>query len=181
MNRGGLILSDLASAARAAGRTDVVLLHERRGVPAALTISHLPHGPTASFALYRVALRRDLPGAARGTVSEAYPRLIVEGFETALGRRVARILKHLWPPRESVEEGAKTGSRVITFRNQDDSIEIRHHVFVRTGREGVELAEVGPRMTMRLFEIRGRTLEEEGDVEWQLNQYTRTSQKINYL
>ena len=39
-----------------------------------------------------------------------------------------------------------------------------------------------PRMTMRLFEIRGGTLEnKDGDVEWHLNQYTRTSRKKNYL
>ena len=181
LNRGALVLPELARAARAAARTDVVLLHERRGAPAALTVSHLPHGPTASFALHRVALRRDLPAAARGAVSEAYPRLVFEGFESALGRRVARILKHLWPPREAPGGDAKVGNRVVTFRNVDDAVEVRHHVFVRTGREGVELAEVGPRMTMRLFEIRGGTLEEEGDVEWRLNQYTRTAGKKNHL
>ena len=181
LNRGALVLPELARAARAAARTDVILLHERRGTPAALTVSHLPHGPTASFALHRVALRRDLPAAARGAVSEAYPRLIFEGFETPLGKRVARILKHLWPPREEPGGDAKVGNRVVTFRNVDDAVEVRHHVFVRTGREGVELAEVGPRMTMRLFEIRGGTLEEEGDVEWRLNQYTRTAGKKNHL
>ena len=46
----------------------------------------------------------------------------------------------------------------------------------------VELAEVGPRMTMRLFEIRQGTVEDKnGDVEWHLNQYTRTSRKKDYL
>ena len=183
LNRGALVLPERASAARAAGLTDIVLLHERRGEPAALTISHLPHGPMASFSLHRVSLRHDLAAAARGAVSEAYPHLIFEGFETALGQRVARILKHLWPPREDVSGGqGKVGSRVVTFRNADDAVEVRHHVFVRTGREGVELAEVGPRITMRLFEIRGGTVESrEGDVEWHLNQYTRTARKKNYL
>ena len=59
---------------------------------------------------------------------------------------------------------------------------MRHHVFVRTGYQNVELAEVGPRMTMRLFEIRGGTLENKsGDTEWHMNQYTRTSKKKEYL
>lgn len=31
--------------------------------------------------------------------------------------------------------------------------------FVRTGHQSVELAEVGPRLTMRLFEIRGGCLD----------------------
>ncbi|KKF97513.1 U3 small nucleolar ribonucleoprotein IMP4 [Ceratocystis platani] len=50
------------------------------------------------------------------------------------------------------------------------------------GHDSVELAEVGPRMTMRAFEIRNSTLEnKDGDVEWHLSQYTRTGRKKNYL
>lgn len=71
---------------------------------------------------------------------------------------------------------------MVTFRNEGDSIEVRHHVFVKTGYESVELAEVGPRMTMRLFEIRGGTMEnKEGDREWTLTNYTRTAKKKDYL
>lgn len=46
----------------------------------------------------------------------------------------------------------------------------------------MELAEVGPRMTMRCFEIRGGTLDSKaGDTEWALTQYTRTAKKKDYL
>lgn len=124
-------------------------------------------------------LRADIPNSSRGTVSESYPHLIFEGFTTKLGKRVVQILKHLFPPREV---GSKVGNRVVTFKNIEDSVELRHHVFVRTGYQSVELAEVGPRLTMRLFEIRAGTLEnKDGDVEWHLNQYTRTSRKKDYL
>jgi U3 small nucleolar ribonucleoprotein protein IMP4 len=179
LNRGNLVLPNLVDSAKSADLTDLVLLHEHRGTPTAVTVSHLPHGPTASFSLHNVILRADIPNASRGTVSESYPHLIFEGFTTALGDRVVKILKHLFPPREY---GTKTGNRVVTFKNIDDSIEVRHHVFVRTGHQSVELAEVGPRMTMKLFEIRSGTLEnKDGDVEWHLNQYTRTSKKKDYL
>jgi U3 small nucleolar ribonucleoprotein protein IMP4 len=185
LNRGTTVLDNLITSAKSAGLTDAILVHERRGVPSALTISHLPHGPTASFALYNVVLRADIPHATRGTVAESYPHLIFEGFETELGTRVARVLKHLWPPRPEVGPGspaAKLGNRVVTFRNENDYIECRHHVFVRTGPKSIELAEVGPRLTLRLYEIRGGTLErDDGDVEWRLNQYTRTAKKKNYL
>ncbi|OGM48607.1 U3 small nucleolar ribonucleoprotein IMP4 [Aspergillus bombycis] len=179
LNRGGLVLPDLVSSANAAALTDMILLHEHRGTPTAMTISHLPHGPTASFSLHNVVLRADIPNAARGTVSESYPHLIFEGFKTNLGLRVVQILKHLFPPREA----GKVGNRVVSFVNREDSIEVRHHVFVKTGYRDVELAEVGPRMTMRLFEIRGGSLEKgsSGDVEWALTQYTRTSRKKDYL
>ncbi|KAI9716842.1 MAG: snoRNA-binding rRNA-processing protein imp4 [Chrysothrix sp. TS-e1954] len=179
LNRGNLVLPNLVNSAKGNGLSDIILLHEHRGTPTAMTISHLPHGPTASFSLHNVMLRGDLPDASKGTVSESYPHLIFEGFTTRLGERVVKVLKHLWPPREGSN---KLGSRVVTFKNTEDSIEVRHHVFVRTGYQSVELAEVGPRMTMRLFEIRGGTLEnKDGDREWHLTQYTRTSKKKDYL
>ena len=163
LNRGNLVLPSLVSSATAAGLTDLILLHEHRGTPTALTISHFPHGPTASFSLHNVMLRHDIPGSDRGTVSESYPHLIFEGFESRLGKRVVKILKHIFPPRDGA---GKAGNRVVTFKNIEDSIEVRHHVFVKTSYKSVELAEVGPRMTMRLFEIRGGTLEnKDGDVE----------------
>ena len=178
LNRGTLVLPDLVKSAQSNGLSDVVLLHEHRGTPTALTVSHLPHGPTASFSLHNVLLRKEVADA-QGTVSESYPHLIFEGFSTRLGERVVKILKHLFPPREGTN---KLGNRVVTFKNVEDSIEVRHHVFVRTGHQSVELAEVGPRMTMRLFEIRGGTLEnKDGDKEWHLSQYTRTSKKKDYL
>ncbi|GAB7340470.1 hypothetical protein MBLNU457_6896t1 [Dothideomycetes sp. NU457] len=179
LNRGNLILPNLVQSAQSSGLSDIILLHEHRGTPTAMTVSHFPHGPTASFSLHNVVLRHDIPNASRGTVSESYPHLIFEGFTTKLGLRVVKILQHLFPPREGT---AKLGSRVVTFKNIEDSIEVRHHVFVKTGYQSVELAEVGPRMTMRLFEIRGGTLEnKDGDVEWHMNQYTRTSRKKDYL
>ncbi|KAG6001609.1 hypothetical protein E4U43_001285 [Claviceps pusilla] len=182
LNRGNLILPDLVKSAQTAGLSDLILLHEHRGTPTALTLSHFPHGPTISFSLHNVVLRHDIPGSVRGTVSESYPHIIMDGFTSALGNRIAKILKHIFPPREAITSKNKMGNRVVTFKNIDDSIEVRHHVFVRTGYDSVELAEVGPRMTMRPFEIRGGTLEnKDGDVEWHLSQYTRTAKKKNYL
>ncbi|KAL9108207.1 MAG: hypothetical protein Q9227_006944 [Pyrenula ochraceoflavens] len=179
LNRGNLILPNLLSSAKAASLSDIILLHEHRGTPTAMTISHLPHGPTASFSLHNVVLRADIPNSARGTVSESYPHLIFEGFTTSLGKRVVQILKHIFPPREA----AKAGNRVVTFKNVEDSIEVRHHVFVRTGYKDVELAEVGPRMTMRCFELRSGSIgkDDGGEVEWALTQYTRTGRKKDYL
>lgn len=182
MNRGNLILPELVRSAKSSGLSDLILLHEHRGTPTAMTLSHFPHGPTVSFSLHNVVLRHDIPGAVRGTVSESYPHLIFDGFTTPLGQRIVKVLKHIFPPREPITSKNKMGSRIVTFKNIDDSIEVRHHVFVRTGYDSVELAEVGPRMTLRPFEIRGGTLEnKDGDVEWHLSQYTRTAKKKNYL
>lgn len=86
------------------------------------------------------------------------------------------------PPQFFLSHLAFANFFLNSFKNIEDTIEVRHHVFVKTGYQSVELAEVGPRMSMRLFEIRAGTLDnKEGDVEWHLNQYTRTGRKKDYL
>lgn len=51
LNRGNMILGNLVASAKGQGMSDIILLHEHRGTPTAMTISHAPHGPTASFSL----------------------------------------------------------------------------------------------------------------------------------
>ena len=56
--------------------------------------------------------RHDIGDKAKvGTVSEAYPHLIFQGFSSKLGQRVSNILKYLFP---SPKDDSK---RVITFAN----------------------------------------------------------------
>ncbi|KAK4199363.1 anticodon-binding protein [Triangularia verruculosa] len=181
LNRGNLVLPELVRSAQAEKLSDVILLHEHRGTPTAITISHFPHGPTLMASLHNVVLRADIPRSIKGTVSESYPHLIFDGFTTKLGLRIVKILKHLFPPRD-VTAAKAAGNRVITFVNQDDCIEVRHHVYVRTSYDSVELSEVGPRFTMRPFSITMGTLEnKDADAEWHLSQYTRTSRKKSYF
>ncbi|CCF60150.1 hypothetical protein KAFR_0J00820 [Kazachstania africana CBS 2517] len=174
LNRGNLIMSNLVSAAIKSGTSDIVLLHEHRGVPTSLTVSHLPHGPTAFFSLHNVVLRHDILNS--GNVSEVNPHLIFDGFTTKLGERVVSILKHLFAPGPK-----KDSERVMTFANRGDFISVRQHVYVRT-RDGVELAEVGPRFEMKLFELRLGTLDnKDADIEWQLRRFVRTANRKDYL
>ncbi|KAK9474351.1 anticodon-binding protein [Dipodascopsis tothii] len=174
LNRGNTVLPAFVKACKTAAVTDLIVLHEHRGVPTSLTVSHFPHGPTAAFSLHNVVLRHDLQNA--GSVSEAYPHLIFENFTTALGKRVVQILKHMFPPGVK-----KDSSRVITFANSGDFISVRHHVYVRT-KDGVELAEVGPRFEMRLYELRLGTIDnKDAAVEWRHRGFIRTANKKDYL
>lgn len=103
--------------------TDIVVVQETRGQPDGLLVCHLPLGPTAYFTLSNVVMRHDIED--RGTVSEAYPHLIFDNFESPLGRRVADILKHAFPvPKDDAR-------RVVTFANEDDRVRFRHHTFER--------------------------------------------------
>jgi rRNA maturation protein Rpf1 len=71
--------------------------HETRGRPDALTISHLPSGPTAYFSLTNVVTRHDIHGGL-DNMSTTAPHLIFNNFNSKLGNRVVNILKHLFPP-----------------------------------------------------------------------------------
>ena len=48
------VISEIIESCRAHDYTDVVLVHEHRGVPDGLIVSHLPFGPTAYFGLLNV-------------------------------------------------------------------------------------------------------------------------------
>ncbi|KIY73648.1 Brix-domain-containing protein [Cylindrobasidium torrendii FP15055 ss-10] len=175
INRGNYVVKDLADACRANDVTDLIVLHEHRGKPDAMIISHFPHGPTAYFTLSNVALRHDISTYQHSTVSEQYPHLIFENFSSKLGGRLRDVLKHLFPvPKED-------SKRVMTFSNENDFISFRHHVFLKIPRS-VQLAEVGPRFEMKPYEIRQGTIEQsEAEREWVLSSYSRTAKKRSLL
>jgi U3 small nucleolar ribonucleoprotein protein IMP4 len=53
-----------------------------------MIVSHFPYGPTCYFSLHNVVLRHDIKD--QGTVSEAFPHLIFENFNSKLGARVSK-------------------------------------------------------------------------------------------
>ncbi|XP_062975618.1 U3 small nucleolar ribonucleoprotein protein IMP4 [Elgaria multicarinata webbii] len=175
MNRGRHEVGALVRACKANGVTDLLVVHEHRGMPDGLIVSHLPFGPTAYFTLCNVVMRHDIPDI--GTMSEAHPHLVFHNFTSRLGQRVTSILKYLFPvPKDD-------SKRVITFANQEDYISFRHHVYKKTDHRNVELTEVGPRFEMKLYMIKLGTLEQEStaDVEWRWHPYTRTAKKRKFL
>ncbi|CAL5330640.1 unnamed protein product [Camellia sinensis] len=152
MNRGGQVISEIIETCRAHDFTDVVFVHEHRGVPDGIIISHLPFGPTAYFALLNVVTRHDIKDKkAMGTMPEAYPHLILNNFSTKLGQRTANILKH-------------------------------HVYEKRGGPKSVELKEIGPRFELRLYQIKLGTMDQsEAQIEWVIRPYMNTSKKRKIL
>ena len=132
------------NACRNASFTDVIFLNETRGQPDGLTISHLPFGPTAFFTLSNCVLRHDIPETT--PASQAYPHLILDSFESPIGKRIAKILQALYPvPRPD-------SRRVLTFRNSNDFISFRHHMYTKE-KGKVAIKEVGPRFEMQPYEV----------------------------
>jgi len=176
MNRGNYESKQLIEAARANGFTDFVVVHETRGKPDGLVISHLPNGPTAFFTLSDVVMRHDIPNI--GTMSEQYPHLIFQNFKAPLGLRTMNILKYLFPvPKDD-------SKRVATFVNWDDWILFRQHTFKKEdGGKDYELNEIGPRFSMKLYRVILGTLDQEGaaDTEFVLRPYMNTARKRRFL
>ncbi|KAJ9080446.1 snoRNA-binding rRNA-processing protein imp4 [Entomophthora muscae] len=174
INRGNYVMKDIVETCKSNEVTDLIILHEHRGEPDGMIISHFPYGPTSYFTLFNVVLRHDLKD--QGTVSEAYPHLIFDKFESKLGQRVSNILKHLFPIPKA------DSKRTITFANQNDFISFRHHVYAKVNHKEVQLAEVGPRFEMRLYQIKLGTADlKDADDEWVLRPYQRTAKKRDVI
>ncbi|CEO98505.1 Brix domain-containing protein [Plasmodiophora brassicae] len=172
INRGATVVKELVDACRSNDVTDLVIVHEHRGEPDGLIISHMPYGPTAYFNMTGCVLRHDIKDANLGTMSEAYPHLIFDRFDTPLGKRVQTILKYLFPvPKPDTK-------RVLSFVNRNDFISFRHHVYERPHGKDVELREVGPRFELRLYQIKLGTVDmKEAEDEWVLRPYMTTAHK----
>ncbi|XVE69513.1 hypothetical protein DITRI_Ditri09bG0158000 [Diplodiscus trichospermus] len=178
MNRGNQVISEIIESCRAHEFTDVILVHEHRGVPDGLIISHLPFGPTAYFGLLNVVTRHDIRDKKSiGTMPEAYPHLILDNFKTKLGERTANVLKHLFPvPKHDTK-------RIVTFANRSDYVSFRHHIYEKPGGpKSVELKEIGPRFELRLYQIKLGTMElSEAQTEWVIRPYMNTTKKRNFI
>jgi U3 small nucleolar ribonucleoprotein protein IMP4 len=175
INRGNNRVDELMESCRQSEFSDVVIVQETRGEPDGLVICHLPLGPTAFFSLSNAVMRHDLnPPAA--PMSEAYPHILLNGFNSELGKRAGNILKCLFPvPRAD-------SKRVVTFSNENDFISFRHHMYSKISHDNVALHEVGPRFEMRLYQIRLGTLEQkEADNEYTLRSFQNTSAKRQVL
>lgn len=146
VNRGGYVLKDLIKIGQANNYTDVIIVHETRGEPDGLIVSHLPYGPTTYFGISNVVLRHDLKDKV-DPVSEAYPHLIFDNFNSKLGDRITDVLKHLFPmPKIDTK-------RIITLANREDFISFRHHVYRKSDYKNVETKELGPRFEMKPYQI----------------------------
>jgi len=151
-----------------------VVVHEHRGEPDGMVVCHMPYGPTAYFGIHNAVLRHDIGDKSEiGTVSEAYPHLIFDGFSSKLGSRVSDILKHLFPAPKMESK------RVMTFANREDYISFRHHTYeMPRGEKSIELKERGPRFEMKLYQIKLGTLDQKhAENEYVLRSYINSSKR----
>lgn len=173
VNRGKTSNDDLLKTATDLGYTDLVIVNEVRGIPSTLIVNHLPFGPTAMFTMYNVVTRHETD--IQEKVKEAKPHLIFHNFKTKTGKRVATILKHLFPvPKPDTK-------RIMTFSNDNDFISFRHHIYKKESGK-VLLNEIGPRFELSLVKITlGNFNQENAEIEWVLRPFMNTAGKKQVL
>ncbi|CDW75412.1 ribosome production factor 1 [Stylonychia lemnae] len=130
--------------------TDILVFYEKHDT---LIQSHLPDGPTATFRVSGVKLRKEIYHHA---VPSSYnPELILNNFDTMLGHRIGRMLASMYPQSPNFH-----GRRVVTFHNQRDFIFFRQHRYEFTeDHQRANLQEIGPRFTLKLHALQLGTLD----------------------
>lgn len=177
INRGNYVLKDIVSSCKSGDFTDLVIVHEHRGIPDGLIVSHFPFGPTAFFTLSNVVLRHDVKEAVDKKASEAYPHLICSGFSSTVGSRTKDILRNLFPVPK------KDSKRVISLIAKEDQVLFRNHIYSSSHAGAtIDLQEIGPRFSLKIFQIRQGTLDnDDADIEWIFRPYINTARKRTIL
>ncbi|KAJ6561575.1 anticodon-binding protein [Mycena vulgaris] len=129
------------------GFEHMCVVNEDSKKPNAITLIHLPDGPTAYFKLTSVQLTKEIYGHARATPHD--PELVLNNFVTRLGHAVGRMFQTLFPPLPEFQ-----GRQVVTLHNQRDFLFFRRHRYAFRSPEKVALQEIGPRFTLKLRSLR---------------------------
>lgn len=139
----GFEIGRIARWAAKRGYGSLIVINEDRKIPNAITLIHLPSGPSAYFKLTSIELTKDIYGHARAT--SHYPELILNNFVTRLGHTVGRMFQTLFPPLPEFQ-----GRQVVTLHNQRDFLFFRRHRYAFRSTEKAALQEIGPRFTLKL-------------------------------
>ncbi|KAI9498302.1 anticodon-binding protein [Zychaea mexicana] len=154
--------------------TDLMIVNEDRKSLNAITLIHLPNGPSAYFKLSNYIPGKQIPGHGRTTAHN--PELILNNFSTRLGHTVGRMFQSLMPQVPEFE-----GRQVVTFHNQRDFIFVRRHRYVFKDTEKVGLQELGPKFTLKLRWLQKGTYSRDGEYEWIFKPDMETSRKRFFL
>ncbi|VDB84957.1 unnamed protein product [Peniophora sp. CBMAI 1063] len=143
----GFEMGKIAGWAAGRGFSNLIVVNEDTKKLNAMTVVHLPNGPTAYFKLTSIELTKKLLGHARATPH--FPELILNNFATRLGHTVGRLFQTFFPPLPEFQ-----GRQAVTLHNQRDFLFFRRHRYAFRSDEKVALQEIGPRFTLKLRSLR---------------------------
>lgn len=151
--------------------TDLIILNEYNKKVTGLTFIHLPDGPTFYFSISSITDGKKTQGHGRKT--DHTPELILNNFNTRLGKTVGRLFQSIFPKNPEFQ-----GRQVITLHNQRDFIFFRRHRYLFKSEERVGLQEIGPQFTLKLRRLQKGIKEE---TEWEFRPEMEKDKKKFYL
>ncbi|RKP08689.1 anticodon-binding protein [Thamnocephalis sphaerospora] len=155
--------------------TDLMIVNEDKKEPNAITLIHLPNGPTAYFKLTSIQHHKDIHN--HGRITSHHPELILNNFNTRLGHTVGRMFAALFPQVPQFE-----GRQVCTLHNQRDFIFFRRHRYMFRSGKRADLQEIGPRFTLKLKWLQKGTFDRQnGQMEWEFKSEMETSRRRFFL
>ncbi|GEQ66407.1 hypothetical protein JCM33374_g70 [Metschnikowia sp. JCM 33374] len=137
--------------------SDLIVINEDKKKVNGLTFIHLPEGPTFYFSVTSLTTTEKIKGHGRAT--SHIPELILNNFNTRLGKTVGRLFQAIFPPQPEIQ-----GRQVITLHNQRDYVFFRRHRYVFRNEEKVGLQELGPQFTLKLRRLQKGI---KNEVEWE--------------
>ncbi|KRX11032.1 Anticodon-binding [Pseudocohnilembus persalinus] len=169
-------LKDICKYAPEKGYTDIMVWRENNREVDELIVTHLPAGPTAIFKINNVKLNKEI--WHHGNPTDHFPELILNNFNSKVGRRVGRMFASLFPQKPEF-----VGRRVCTFHIQRDFIFFRHHRYeFKDNGDRAALQEIGPRFSLKLKKLQLGTFDNVfGELEFQAKDNMYVSRKKTYL
>ncbi|SCU98480.1 LAFA_0G18206g1_1 [Lachancea sp. 'fantastica'] len=167
----GYKLKEIAEFCNNRNYTDLVIINEDKKKVTGLTFIHLPDGPTFYFKVSSYVEVQKIVGHGRPT--SHIPELILNNFNTRLGKTVGKLFQSIFPQNPDIE-----GRQVITLHNQRDYIFFRRHRYVFRNEEKVGLQELGPQFTLKLQRLQHGIKEE---TEWEHSASMDKEKKKFYL
>lgn len=140
-------VEDLIKDATASGYSHIALVGESQKTPTNFVLIGLPEGPSFYFRLSSIKTSRNIIN--KGRSSDYSPELILNNFDSKIGRIVGQMFVSLFPVPEF------KGRQAVTIHNQRDFLFVRRHryIFDENEKRGVRLQELGPQFTMKLKRI----------------------------
>ncbi|KAH9989859.1 anticodon-binding protein [Russula vinacea] len=141
----GFEMGKIAGWAAGRGFTNLVVVNENMKKPNAITLVHLPDGPTAYLRLTSIELTKKIFGHARATPH--HPELVLNNFVTRLGHTVGRMFQTFFPPLRNSKD-----DKLLHCTISVDAMISSSYAFRST--EKVALQEIGPRFTLKLRSLK---------------------------
>jgi len=173
--RGRKFLKSLVEYCINEGGTDLILIHEYRGEPDAIILSHLPEGPSVYFTIKRILF---LTKKTKINFTSLSPHIVIDNLNSEIGKRFVKILCSLF------SSPKPNSNRIVSLSGEKNYIVFRHFLFQKReiSEKSSILHELGPSFEMLPFKIvLGNLGDKNQKIEWKFSSFIKSHSKKSFL